>query len=129
MHLVLYNKKSKEAKIFENCQLQGKADDINYVAEARQIEKEFRFAKKFSIMYQRSSKIYLPKIKSPKHLKRIIRPYQYLFHLNLKILLINPYLTDSMLPIDETAHAETELENVISKIKCSKSRVTDNISA
>ena len=103
-------------KHFKNVYYRAKADEINSAAEARFVENEFRLAKKYS-MYQCSSRITIPKTKLAVHFKQHFSARPLPLPPELEDTANYPHLTDDVIPIDETAPTEEELENVISKMK------------
>ena len=124
----LQQKIKNRRKYLKNEFYKAKAEEINSAAEARQVEKEFRLAKKFS-MHRQSSNISIPKPKLAKHFEQHFAARPLSLPPELENSMDYPHLNDHILDIDESAPKDDELESVISKMKNNKSSGTDKISS
>ena len=123
----LQRKIKERRKYLKNKFYKAKAEEINSAAEARQVEKEFRLAKNFSMHHQLSN-ISIPKPKLAKHFEQHFAARPLPLPSELENFMDFPHLNDHILPIDESAPTEQELKSVIAKMKNNKSSGTDKIS-
>ena len=120
-------KKIKKHRIkLKNDYFKELADNINGAAEAREVEKEFALAKKFTT-FKRSSRLAISNEKLKTHFQdhfaarpiplppEIENPEQY------------PYLYDEQIEVNESVPDENEIQDVLKTFKNNKSSGTDKI--